>query len=318
MVHAASRPDVLVVGAGVIGLTTAWVLRDRGMKVEVWSREAPTDSVSAVAGAIWYPFLAEPRERVLGWSASTFARLGELARLPGSGVRMQRVTEVFTTAEPELWWQAAVGRIERLPAARVPPPYRAAITLEVPVCATPVHLPWLVARLEQRGVGFVRREVRSLDEAFERAPRVVNCTGLGARELCQDAAMQAVRGQVLVVERVPGVEAWIDGTGAQPFYVIPRGDDVVLGGTSQAGDERLVSDAQDSASILAGLAARVPALSSVVVRRVRVGLRPYRRTVRLEAEAHRAGRLVHNYGHGGSGYTLAWGCAAEVAQLLEG
>lgn len=320
MVHTQPRPDVVVVGGGVIGLVTACVLRDRGFTVEVWSKDAPEETVSAVAGAIWYPFLAEPRERVLAWSAATFEQLAQLARVRGSGVQMQRVTEVFDTMAPDLWWAPAVGRIERLPLAEVPPPYRAAIALEVPVCAPPVHLPWLVARLRQRGVAFVRCEVRSLDEALARASRVVNCTGLGARELCGDDAMQAVRGQVLVADRVPGLEAWLDGTAAQPFYVIPRGDEIVLGGTSQAGDERRLPDAQDSASILDGLAARVPALAGagVVVRRVRVGLRPYRRTVRLEAESRRGGRLVHNYGHGGSGYTLAWGCAAEVARLLAG
>ena len=45
----------------------------------------------------------------------------------------------------------------------------------------------------------------------------------------------------------------------------------------------------------------------------RAGLRPYRPSVRLERE----GRLIHNYGHGGAGYTLAYGCAEDVAALLE-
>jgi len=315
----AQVPEVVVVGAGVIGLTTALVLRERGLRLQVWSKDESSDTVSAVAGAIWYPFLAEPRERVLGWSEVTFRRLRELARDARTGVTMQPVTEFFATATPDLWWVKAAGQVEHLPAAAVPPPYRAAIRLEVPVCATPTYLPWLRRTLEERGGRIVRREVRSLDEALAAAPLVANCTGLGARELCGDAEMKAVRGQVVVVERIAGVEASLDDTGEQPHYVVPRGDELVLGGTAQAGDERLQVDPRDTESIVAGLAARVPALRAAVVRRVRVGLRPWRRTVRLEAELRAPGRrLVHNYGHGGSGYTLAWGCAEEAAALLTG
>lgn len=48
----------------------------------------------------------------------------------------------------------------------------------------------------------------------------------------------------------------------------------------------------------------------------RVGLRPTREAVRLERELLPTGRvLVHNYGHGGAGVTVAWGCAREAAEL---
>lgn len=313
----AAPPDVLVLGAGVIGLTTALVLRERGLVVEVWHRDDAAATVSAVAGAIWYPFLAEPRARVLAWSAATFRRLEALARDPASGVHMQPVVEVFATDAPDLWWAPAAGPIERVPAAAVPAPYRAAIRHVVPVCATPTHLPWLAATLRARGGTLRRRVVQSLDEALAAAPRVVNCTGLGARELCGDRELRAVRGQVVVVDRIAGVDARIDDTAAQPFYVIPRGDELVLGGTAQDGDERLAPDPADTRAILDGLAAAIPALRLAVVRRERVGLRPYRSTVRLEREDVGPGRrLVHNYGHGGSGYTLAWGCADEAARLL--
>jgi D-amino-acid oxidase len=46
-----------------------------------------------------------------------------------------------------------------------------------------------------------------------------------------------------------------------------------------------------------------------------VGLRPGRASVRVEAESRRGARLVHDYGHGGSGVTLSWGCAREAAAL---
>ncbi len=309
--------EVLVVGAGVIGLTTALVLQERGWSVEVWTKDDPADTVSAVAGAIWYPFLAQPRDRVLRWSAVTFQRLVSLARDAATGVRMQACIEVFAEQHPDLWWASAAGGVERLPPERVPAPYRAAIAVDVPVCEVPVYLPWLVATLLARGGRLVRRELCGWDEALACAPLVVNCTGLGARELCDDRELQPVRGQVVVVEGTYAGPAWIDDTGAQPFYVIPRRNDIVLGGTAQVGDARLAPDAGDTQAILDGIGVRVPNLHSASVRTVRVGLRPYRRTVRLEPEVRSDGRrLVHNYGHGGSGYTLAWGCAEEVARLL--
>jgi D-amino-acid oxidase len=150
------------------------------------------------------------------------------------------------------------------------------------------------------------------------APRVANCTGLGAAALCSDHELRPVRGQVVVVRGRLVDEALIDDTTAQPFYAIPREHDVVLGGTAQHGDERLTADPADTASILAALAERLPSLRGAPVAAVKVGLRPYRSTVRLEPERRATGLVVHNYGHGGSGYTLAWGCAAECAALLAG
>lgn len=310
---------VVVIGGGVVGLTAAFVLRERGHEVAIWSRDDPGDTVSAVAGAIWYPFLAEPRARVLGWAHATFRRLQALACDRASGVQMQPVVEVFAAPDPDLWWADAAGPIVRLPADEVPPPHRAAIATEVPVCDVSVHLPWLVATLRSRGVGIERRHVRSFDEAFAAADAVVHCTGLGARELCGDQTLVPVRGQVVVVDgRIAG-PARIDDSGKRPLYVIPRRDDTVLGGTAQHGDWSLAVDDADSEAIFAAASNAVPELAGRAVRAVRVGLRPFRPTVRLVLERRSDGRrLVHDYGHGGSGYTLGFGCAEEVADLLAG
>lgn len=317
--HERARHRVVVVGAGAIGLAAAIRLRERGHDVEVWSKDEPADTVSAVAAAIWYPFLAEPCERVLGWAAATFRQLAAFAADPHSGVRMTEVVEVVAADTGPPWWAGAVGAIEQLAGADVPTPHGAAIRLQVPVCDTRVHFPWLRQRLQALGGRLVRRHVQSLDEAFAAAPVVVHCSGLGAASLCGDRAVHPVRGQVVCVRRPAGLQlpALIDDTGAQPFYVIPRGDQVVLGGTAQTNDSNLAVDARDTQSILAGIAARVPALRSAAIEVVKVGLRPCRSQVRLEREQRADGRvLVHDYGHGGSGYTLSWGCADEVAALV--
>ncbi|HEX5054306.1 MAG TPA: FAD-dependent oxidoreductase [Planctomycetota bacterium] len=317
--HAGARHgevDVVVVGAGVIGLTTALALCERGLRVAIWTRDDTGDTVSAVAGAIWYPFLAEPRERVLAWSGRTFQVLQRLSRDPATGVHMQAVVEVFSSPAPDLWWAPAVPAFEWLPPAEVPRPYAAAIRLDVPVCDSRRHLAWLQHAVRARGGTIERRTVAHFDEAFDVAPAVVNCTGLGAAALCDDRELYPVRGQVVVVRRGDVAHALIDDNAAQPFYLIPRGGELVLGGTAQVGDSRMAVDAADTASILGGMRRRVPALAGAVVHDVRVGLRPCRSAVRLELESRAGRRLVHDYGHGGAGYTLAWGCAEEVAALL--
>ncbi|CAG5059094.1 unnamed protein product [Parnassius apollo] len=48
-----------------------------------------------------------------------------------------------------------------------------------------------------------------------------------------------------------------------------------------------------------------------------IGLRPGRDAVRLDAEERDGKIYIHNYGHGGSGLTLFWGCGNNVLQLLE-
>lgn len=323
--------DVVVCGCGVIGLTVARELQQRGCSVTVIAREPAPATTSAVAAAIWYPYLAEPRDAVLRWSAVTFRRLRALARDPATGVSMQPTVELLAAAR-DPWWSPAVDDLEVVPAAGLrglpglcdlaggrTAAAAALLRTTVPVCDTRRYLPWLLAAFRRHGGRLVEREIDSFDAAFALAPRVVNCTGLGAARLCGDALVQPVRGQIALVDRGEVATAVIDDTGREPVYLVPRGDELVLGGTAGRGDPRTGPDDADTARILADCTARVPALAGRPVRAVKVGLRPWRAAVRLEAEPVGPGRrLVHAYGHGGAGFTLAWGCAAEAADLVLG
>ncbi|MGC6488085.1 MAG: FAD-dependent oxidoreductase [Planctomycetota bacterium] len=312
-------PLTVVVGCGVIGMTTALRLRAAGRRVEVWTRDDPLETTSAAAGAIWYPFLAEPRDAVLRWSAVTFRRLRAMADDPRTGVRMTPVVEVFDHEQPDLWWADAVPGVAMLPPSEVPDGYRAAVRATVPVCDVPVHLDWLQAELRRVGVPVRRREVGRLADVFAVADVAVNCAGMGARALCGDDDLRPVRGQVTVVEGGDLAAAWIDDTTKHPRYLIPRAATTVVGGTAQQDDERREVDAGDAARMLEDARAAAPQLASARVREQRVGMRPFRSSVRLEREARRdGGVLVHNYGHGGSGYTVSWGCADDVVALLSG
>ena len=85
--------------------------------------------------------------------------------------------------------------------------------------------------------GSVRqREVRSLDEALEVARVVVNCTGLGSRELLGDESLFPIRGEVLRVAPPPTERFLLDeqDEARGMTYLIPRFDDCILGGTAEA------------------------------------------------------------------------------------
>jgi D-amino-acid oxidase len=292
----------VVVGAGVVGLTTAVRLREAGIEADVVAREEPQETTSAVAAALWYPYRALPAERVTAWSAQTYSALAGLAEVVGSGVRMLAGTERLAPDAPDPWWREAVPGLERTGLG---------LRFVAPVVDMSVHLPWLVDRLRALGASVERRHVASFDELD--ADAVVNCAGLGARELAADASLVAVRGQVVRVA-APEVREWLlDQSDPQRLvYVVPRENDVVLGGTAEEGAEERAPDPATTDAIRARCAALVPALRDAPVVDVAVGLRPVRPAVRLEVE----GRVVHCYGHGGAGVTLAWGCAGEVAALL--
>jgi D-amino-acid oxidase len=302
-------PEVTVVGAGVVGLTAAIRLREAGIAADVVARDPPEATTSAVAAALWYPYRAFTRERVAAWSARGFEVLRDLAGTPGSGVRMRWGTERVGADAEDPWWRDAVPAFARTAAG-----YRFA----APVADMSVHLPWLVARLAALGGSLATETLADLDAALARASVVVNCSGLGARDLAGDDTLLAVRGQILLVEQ-PGVDEWLlDQSDAERLlYVVPRERDVVLGGTAQERDEDRAVDPATAAAIRARCEAAVPALRGARVLREAVGLRPARPAVRLEAEAREGGTIVHCYGHGGAGVTLAWGCAEEVTALVE-
>jgi D-amino-acid oxidase len=210
------------------------------------------------------------------------------------------------------------ARPDELPAG-----YPAGLRFAVPLVEMPVHLPWLTDRLAARGVRFLSRRLTRLDEAPEAsggADLVVASPGLAARELVPDAEVVPVRGQIVRVTN-PGLTLSVrdEGHPAGRAYVHPRSSDVVLGGTLDEGVWDATPDPATAAAIVARCADLVPALARAEVIDTVAGLRPGRSTVRLERGVLADGTpVVHDYGHGGAGVTLAWGCADEVARLATG
>jgi D-amino-acid oxidase len=319
--------DVLVIGAGVIGLSTAICLAEAGVSVTVAAAEPPRHSTSAAAGALWGPHLVGLDDRITRWAGVTLARLAELCA-PEIGANaldgiVRNTAGISASAEagaepPEF---AAASTLTPCEPAEIPAGYQTGWRLTAPLISMPEYLDYLVQRLGRAGGRSTFPEKFStLDDAQAFAPAVrviVNCTGCGARDLVGDAAVVPVRGQVVAVAN-PGLTEFFVGVGAAHWdltYLFPHGDVVVLGGTEQAGQWSREPDPATAAQIISACAAVHPELRDAPVLAHRAGLRPTRPLVRLETE--QAGRVtvVHNYGHGGSGVTLSWGCAEDAAQL---
>jgi len=314
------RPQsTLVVGAGVSGLTCAVRLLESGRAVRIVAAAPPEATTSMVAAALWYPYQTGPPEEVLGWCARSLEVFGELAREgAATGVRMVEGIEVVaaTTRFPD--WATVVPGFRAAHPRELPVGFDRGFHFRVPVMEMPRYLAWLRARVEALGGRFEWRELGSVDEALDEADVVVNCTGLGARELAADGEVYAIRGQVLRVDCRAARRILLDERGAPDVaYVVPRSSDVVLGGSASRGREDLRADPVESAAILERCAALEPALEGARTLSVAVGLRPGRDRVRLEVEQREGGKvLAHDYGHGGAGVTLSWGCADELVRLL--
>ncbi|GAB3238935.1 FAD-dependent oxidoreductase [Kineosporia babensis] len=288
-------------------------LAEAGHSVDVLAREMPLETTSAVAGGLWQPFLAEPRDQVERWGHATYRALAELAGDSATGVVLRPGYIVGTDERPTF----ADGLPVDLTHVNHPhPQHRNGWHLTVPMVDMSVYLPYLVARLQAAGGTLTRLPLTALPTRG----LIVNCTGLASRALAADPTVFPVRGQVLRMSN-PGINEWW-ANDADPdvlTYVLPHRQHVVVGGTAQDNNFDTTPDQVLAEQILQRAKELVPALGRATVLAHRVGLRPARPAVRLETVRAAEGTTVHCYGHGGSGVTLSWGCAddvlAEVAAL---
>ncbi|MFF0017044.1 FAD-dependent oxidoreductase [Streptomyces sp. NPDC005374] len=309
--------SAVVIGAGVSGLTTAVCLAESGMDVRVDTDRLPGDTTSAAAGAMWDPYLAEPRDLVDRWSRQTLAELTALSTDADTGIRLMEGTHESRIPCDMPAWGSAVG------ASPCPPEdlrdgYVTGWRYRAPLVDMPRYLDHLLRRLERAGGSVRQHRYDSLGEALAEAPVVVNCSGAEARFLADDPSVDALRGRLVVLEN-PGIGAFFcdDTPGAEELtYIYPHADTVVLGGTAEPGAWELWPDEDAAREIVRRCVAVEPSLAGARVIEQRVGLRPVRGSVRLTGEWHGDTLLLHNYGHGGAGVTLSWGCAREIAERV--
>jgi D-amino-acid oxidase len=255
LVNGRSPDRAAVIGCGVIGLTTARVLQDRGWTVTIYAASVPPDTTSNVAGAQWTPTTVFAREAVAAPFLETFRRASKAANrafqlMAGSvyGVRWidTYALKHVATDRDELDYAQSVGienlyaDVETIAPSSTPfalPLVRRFATMQI---APNTFLPAVERDFFVRGGRVTIRTftdaaaVASLDD-----PVIFNCAGLGSRALFGDDELEPVRGQLAILEPQPDVDyAYV----AEGLYMFPRDDGIVIGGTFQHGNSSLDPD----------------------------------------------------------------------------
>lgn len=321
-----AKPSVVVVGAGVSGLTCAVALLEAGARVLVRTAAAPLGTVSAVAGAMLGPVFGAPDDPTLAWATESDRRFRALAADPMTGVTIKR-GRLLSAPElgPGLFpWATSVPGFAECTPDELPGGYPGGFWAELPFADMPRYLAWLVGRVGELGGRIEQAVVRDVASAGElpdgRADVIVNCAGLGARELADDDTVEPVWGQHVIV-RAPELTEFVfvgGGTGEEGMGALPHPRGVLLGSARIIGRADLVPDPEVTAGILRRCTEAVPELVGAPVLGVEVGLRPGRPSVRLERETVGGVPVVHDYGHGGNGVQWSWGCAVDVVALALG
>jgi D-amino-acid oxidase len=312
--------SVTVVGCGVIGLSAGIRLLEAGFPVTIVARDLPPATTSNAAAAIWYIYAVHPLERAQQWALTSLAVYRDLYAVADSGISKVIVRDVAVTVTSELWWQGLIDEVEPVPLDQLPDGYAQGYDITIPLIETPLYMPFLMQRFQTLGGVIEQRELTSLESLYADGRLIVNCSGAWARDLANDPEVYPIQGQLVYVE-APGItRGYMDEHHPTlPTYIIPRHDAVILGGTSYPDRWGLEPDADEGRHIMMRCAEVEPSLRHARMVGQSVGLRPGRKEVRLEFEQVTPRcAVIHNYGHGGAGFTLSWGCADEVVGIAKG
>ncbi|WP_018127763.1 FAD-dependent oxidoreductase [Balneola vulgaris] len=310
---------ITIIGGGVSGLTTACILQKSGFKVRIIAREPFEKTVSAKAAAIWFPFFAKPVHKVNAWSLRSFEYFLELCHKPESGISLVPFTVYEESAEKPYWYDALPKKSTVKPTkVNVFEREAYSYSIKIPLIETQLYLPYLRKKFLDQGGLLEERTINSLNE-FDENEWVVNCTGLGSMHLVSDKNMYPIKGQIVKVASHSSVmglslEFPVDDKNEELIYVIPRKDCIVIGGSAIPNDDTEDIDHDLTKRMLHRASQIEPRLRDLEIQTVLTGMRPGRTSIRLEKEEGR--KLIHNYGHGGSGFTVAWGCAEEISQII--
>ncbi|OQO00213.1 hypothetical protein B0A48_14000 [Cryoendolithus antarcticus] len=348
--------NIVVLGAGVSGLTTALLLARKGHKVTIIAKHMPGDYdieyASPWAGANSLP-VAKPGSIAQQYETDTWYELEKLAtNLPEAGVHFQN-NYIYRRAKDadsavgdwfkelireDAWFKDVLPNFRVLDKSELPPGIDSGTGFTSVCINTALYLPWLASQCLKLGATLHRGDVSHISDAASLhhsgspAKLVINCTGLSSLRLggVQDKNLYPARGQIVVVRNDPGIMCSTSGTddgSDEACYIMHRaaGGGTVLGGSLQAGNWESQVDPNLAIRIMKRAVALCPALvkpgqgiEGLDIVRHGVGLRPMR-SGGIRVEKERIGDLdvVHNYGHGGYGYQTSFGCSMEVLKLVD-
>lgn len=335
--------NVTIVGAGVIGLSVADRLLDCDFRVTILESER-CPPVSPAACAIWLPLWVSGTETLL----SRDRRLQEIAirsynefhgRMTnqGSAIGLRQVKnyEYIKSSDelPPRWVMDLLpeSQVKRHDEVQIGDAFfnRCWSFLTIAIDMS-IYFPYLRQCALERGADIRQKHVETIEGAkssLSSGDILINCSGLGARELCHDPALQPMQGQIYLMPLADDVPPGRVAVGADELCLVPRQESWGVGSIQRyvpPDTTQAVYMEKDEAFLLAN----VPRLCGLVgiedigIQKGRgsgvAGLRPVRKDgFRLESKRlPSGGSVIHNYGHGGAGVSLSWGCADAVLELV--
>lgn len=324
--------NVIILGSGIIGMVSALEIKKelRNANVTIIANQFLNETTSSVAAGIFRPptgLLGATKEITKQWIQDSFYYWDGLRKAedPFKTGLKEISGYIFSSEYPH------ITRNEYL--ENLLPIYRKTTETELKICPgnwkygsffktiltdPTLLLPWLTANIQLKNIKTVRKKIDNFRDISEPCDVLVNCTGLGAKILCNDNKLVALRGQVLKVND-PHITNFYYGD--YDTYIIPGFKSVTLGGCRQYESYNLKIDKYDTESIRERCTNLVPSLKNAPITSVNVGLRPHRSVFRIEKENllinGKTIRIVHNYGHGGYGYTTAPGTALYALKLVK-
>ena len=311
---------IAVVGAGVIGLSSAIRLLQKGFKVDIHARDITPNTTSDVAAAFWCPYRVGPHDRALDWARFTYTEFAKQNENPDAGIRSSIQREIFKEPAEDPWYRDLLTHYRKVPEEELPETFMDGYEFDTYLIETSIYMDYLHQKVQSLGARIIQHELDSLEELKGDYDLAVNCSGVWARQLVNDEEVYPIRGQVVVIEKLGSSDRPITthDAGEYPSYIVPRTKDCLLGGTALENNWDLEAQMETASDIQTRCEKIIPETASSKVLQHKVGLRPGRKSVRLELdESISELPVIHNYGHGGSGYTLSWGCAEDVLKLVE-
>ncbi len=305
---------VAIIGAGISGMSSALKLTESGFTVTVFAKAFSPNITSNRAAAFWLPYHIRNDKRGIEWCRKSYEYYKQLSADPASGISMKQLIKVVAddVTEVDRTWKEfmPLDCYKAIPKENLPKGYIEGDEATVPLIETQIFLPYLQNKLQQHSIEFIQKNITGFTE-LEDYDLIINCSGLGAKQLCNDEALIPYRGQVALLEPKNDLPIFLDNE--KPQYIVPRKDAIIIGGTYEENIFDEVTEPDTIAFLLSKACQVYPELQQQKVIGNWAGLRPYREDVRVEIE--QGTNIIHNYGHGGSGFTLAFGCAEDVVRL---
>jgi len=306
---------IAIVGAGISGLSCAYLLSRKNYSITIFAKAFSPSITSNRAAAFWFPYHIRNDRRGVEWCRTSYRIYRQLMHNAATGISMKRLIKVVredVKEEEPVWIEfMPEGSVQMMPKENLQPGVAKAYDVQVPLIETQIFLPYLKEYLLSKNVTFEKAEIENLNSLSPSHDIVVNCTGLGAKNLCNDEALIPVRGQVALIETLTDFPIYLDNE--KPLYIVPRKDAMIVGGTYEENIFEETTEPETVERLLNNAYEVFPQLRQQRIIGSWAGLRPYRSVVRVEKENN----IIHNYVHGGSGFTLAFGCAESVVEMIE-